>query len=50
MGWSDPDYAETSKEVNNEVSGNTCDGDNSVLEEEAELGSLIIIEDKLEER
>ena len=50
MGCSDTDYTEDSMKVSKEVSDNTCDGDNSVLEEEAELGSLIIIDDKLEER
>ena len=39
-----------SLKVGEEVSENTCEGDNSVVEEEAELGSLIIIDDKLEER
>ena len=50
MGCSDTDYTEDSMEDGKEVSDNTCDGDNSVLEEEAELGSLIIIDDKLEDR
>ena len=50
MGWSDTDCVEDSMEVSKEVSDNTCDGDNNVLEEDAELGSLIIIDDKLEER
>ena len=50
MGWSDTDCVVDSMEVSKDVTDNTCDGDNSVLEEEAELGSLIIIDDKLEER